>query len=187
MSDTERTNFDSVLFSRVMLSATVDDKRIHCVHATAADFELVPRLGRSDTWAEELAGQMDVIASKTKSDRCDLLLGDLNTGPLGPGYTAFFGESYQKLVDAGFENLWTTPSCTWCEDNENMSHVPEEFDLPYKGSFWIDHIMQMGCTLEKPTVTRILDQPTNLGMIKGDTRLSDHYGLRLDVEPAPKK
>jgi len=179
MKDTARTQFDAVLFSRVMLSATISGKRIHCIHATAADFELVPRIGRSDTWADELSAEMDVVLSKSKSGDCNLLMGDLNTGISGDGYDGQFEESYNKLVDGGYEDLWKTPACTWCEDNP-IANAPVSGTAA--ASWWIDHIMQKGCTLANPVVTRVLDQPEDLGLVNVTSRLSDHYGLRLDVE-----
>jgi len=181
LEQVQYTSFDTALVKRGMISATVAGTAVsvHCTHLTA-DLATVPYPAQRavTSWAEEQAQQLQLLADAAAGDGCDIVLGDLNTGPQSAALTGELPDHFAKLADNGLAEPWPERVCTWCEDNPLGSGEHE---------LQLDHILLDSACAGEARYQRILDQPLSLA-VDGeqlDTRLSDHYGLRLDlVRPA---
>lgn len=171
------TPFDTVLVKRGVITATVAGHDLHCTHLSS-DLDVVPypQGSRFSSWAEEQAEQIKVIDSLSVPGTCTVVLGDLNAGSAAGGMTPELPQNFQLLTALGYQEPWSTPVCTWCTDN------------PLAGStknIQLDHVLFNDCPQSSYTYQRILDQPLALqaeGSLQ-QTRLSDHYGLRVEVTP----
>ncbi len=174
---------DSTLNRRAVLYADVNlpglgPTHVFCTHLTA-DLAL-PYPGEG-SWEAEQAAQIEAMLTFINEKSADggpvLLMGDLNTGPAGPGVVAEVPANYGRLVAAGFANRYLTeasPTCTFCADNPLV--VAEGEDQ----SVIIDHILTKRVDVETRS-SRVLDAPVSL-QVDGqqlESRLSDHYGVEL--------
>ena len=103
-----------------------------------------------------------------------MVFGDLNAGLAAGGLTAELPQNFKLLLQQGYQEPWTTPRCTWCSDNPLAGSTKE---------VQLDHVMFNSCQQASYDYRRILDQPLTV-QAEGSlhqTRLSDHYGLRVDV------
>jgi endonuclease/exonuclease/phosphatase family metal-dependent hydrolase len=171
------TPFDTVLVKRGVITATVQGHDVHCTHLSS-DLDVVPypKQSRFASWTEEQAEQIKVIDSLSTPGTCTVVLGDLNAGLAASGLTAELPQNFSQLLALGYQEPWTAPSCTWCKDNPLAGA---------KAALQLDHVMFNDCPLASYNYSRILDQPISLqseGAVH-QTRLSDHYGLRVEMTP----
>jgi endonuclease/exonuclease/phosphatase family metal-dependent hydrolase len=171
------TPFDTALVKRGMITAEIQNTTVHCTHLSS-DLKVVPYPeGRAlASWIEEQKEQVITIQKATLQGQCTVLLGDLNTGPDTPTLTGEVPEIFNLISLIGFEEPWPNAPCTWCSDNPLAGSDTER---------QLDHIMVQSCPDMELHYQRVLDRPT---FIDHDdktllSRLSDHYGLRLDLVP----
>lgn len=171
------TPFDTLLVKRGMISATVAGRTVHCTHLSA-DLDSVPypEGKRFSSWAEEQAEQVTLIAQHTPSGQCAVVLGDLNMGLQTSTLSPELPDNFSFFSSNGFDEPWPTQQCTWCIDNPLAGS---------KKNVQLDHVLFSGCPAAERQYTRVLDQPIELEVdgAPQQTRLSDHYGLRVDVAP----
>ncbi len=169
---------DTLLVKRGMIVADIDGYHTICTHLSA-DLGVVPYPPdrEFESWEDEHAAQVQTLAEAAEPDTCTVLLGDLNAGPQTDTLTGELPENFQILLDAGYQSFWDTSTCTWCKDNPLAG---SEVDKR------IDHILFNGCPDNLTyTYTRIMDQPISIEGQDEPTRLSDHYGVKVSVMPAP--
>lgn len=172
------TAFDTVLVKRGVITARIQGTTVSCTHLSS-DLTTVPYpTGRRlRSWREEQAEQVTQVQALSPTDRCAVLLGDLNTGPAAATLAAEVAETYQALTtSAGFSEPWADRRCTWCKDN------------PLAGSSTdrqLDHVMIRRCSGVSARYQRVLDAAVEVtsGSTTHTTRLSDHYGLLLELKP----
>ncbi|MEM6787217.1 MAG: endonuclease/exonuclease/phosphatase family protein [Myxococcota bacterium] len=182
--------FDSTTNRRATLYALLDTPHgpVHtfCTHLTAV-FDTIPYPRATGSWEEEQAAQvaalLEFVDEKAGSDGQVLVLGDMNTGPAGPGYVAEAPDNYAPFLVAGLTNPYVdTPghTCTFCEDNPLLGNDDDE-------SVVIDHVFLRnleGAT----TASRVLDGEIQVEVCDetGPSALSDHYGVSVTISrPAP--
>src|SRR5690606_9885369 len=90
---------------------------VFCTHTTANLTLEYPR--EEGSWEAEQAAQIDQIhtwIAERAGEETAILMGDLNTGPAGDGFTAELPANWEKITAAG----WTAPfveqapRCTYC-------------------------------------------------------------------------
>jgi endonuclease/exonuclease/phosphatase family metal-dependent hydrolase len=191
LSGTEYKRLDSYLIVRVVLHAvvatpTLGSLDVFCTHLTADLGASVKYAGKAASWGAEQGAQIDVMTAwvaerATAHAGLAVVLGDTNCGPAhDPGVTAAFPENHAKFAAAGWADPYgddpATP-CTFCGANPLVGDDTSEL---------IDHAFVVGAV---PTTeyeaTRVLDQPVTLtiGGAPVESRLSDHYGVRVVVRP----
>lgn len=159
----------TAIIERGMISATIGGVKVLCTHMSAG-LKAVPYPSGLPAKSFEDEHQLAVEAAiDAAGDGCTVLVGDFNAGPAVAGLTAVRASGYKRLQDAGYQESWSSPRCTFCSDNQ-LAGV--------KQGRWIDHIMTRGCG-EGGSYQRLLDQPVTLTASgkSQNTRLSDHYGL----------
>lgn len=173
------TPFDTLLVKRGVITAEIDGHTVQCTHMSS-DLAVVPYPATGRTfadWQEEHLAQLSVIEAQSKRGRCTVLLGDLNAGLAGEGLADELPFNFVKILEAGFVEPWDTPECTWCDDNPLAGGTANR---------QLDHILLRDCPASALTsYERVMDQPITV-VSEGntlDTRLSDHYGLKLTVSP----
>jgi endonuclease/exonuclease/phosphatase family metal-dependent hydrolase len=174
--------FESSLNRRAVLHAVLDIEKIGPVHVFATHlspvFADVPYPGEG-SWAAEQRAQIErlvaLIAEKVPTGEPVVVLGDLNTGPAGPGFAAEVPENFALLPAAGlavpYVDAAPDPACTFCAENPLVGGADDDV------SVLIDHVLTR--SLEATEVARVLDQPVTVGT--GESRLSDHYGVAVTL------
>jgi endonuclease/exonuclease/phosphatase family metal-dependent hydrolase len=184
----EITVFESNLNRRAVIYAEVTTPLgpIHtlCTHLSAV-FTDIPHPNPMSSWEEEQAVQIDqliAIADQKAPGGQVILMGDMNTGPAGPGYSAEVVENYTKFETAGFTNPYTaTPGhlCTFCADNPIVAKGNPDDDA----SVVIDHLLLRGVSATPSGAKRVLD--TGIRAEKCgeeiDSAYSDHYGVQITL------
>lgn len=169
------TPFDTALVKRGVISAQIDGNSVHCTHLSS-DLVVVPypQDRAFSSWAEEQAAQLDVIEAQDDGEDCTILMGDLNAGPATSELTGELPESFAAIEALGFSEPFDPRRCTWCDDNP-LTGTEKNKQL--------DHVMMRACPEADFVYRRAFDVPIALSVDKElhITRLSDHYGLRLDV------
>jgi endonuclease/exonuclease/phosphatase family metal-dependent hydrolase len=173
------TPFETLLVKRGMISAEILGFDIHCTHLSS-DLKSVPYPEGQPFvgWADEQAAQVARIDPQVSEGMCALVAGDLNTAPGGQGMAAELPQNFADLERMGYSEPWEQRQCTFCKDNPLAGDVTSK---------QLDHIMVRGCQGRSLSYSRVLDRPLTLE-VDGEplqTRLSDHYGLRLQIKPAP--
>lgn len=169
---------NSTLLKQGVLSATIKNTEVHCTMLPS----VLPHVPYPDhltpfsSWTEEHRAAVEQTIEVASPDRCAVLLGDLEAGPAGSNLEAVLGDSYQLLLDAGFEEPWSERQCTFCRDNQL---IRPEADTQ------LDHALIRNCPgYTSPRYSRILDGPITVTDRMGTeqkTRLSSHYGLMLEI------
>ncbi len=174
LEDVSFDEFDTLLVKRGVISATVQGVQLMCTHLSA-DLGVVPYPQDREvkSWKQEHASQVQWMADRADPEACTVLMGDLNTGPSDGGFTGELSESWDLLPEAGFEEPWAEPACTWCQENPLAGSEVDKL---------IDHVMFHGCGegLEVE-YSRIMDQAITVEGVEEATRLSDHYGVKVEL------
>lgn len=176
--DARYTPFATELVKRGVISAEVDGNTIHCTHLSS-DLAVVPypRDRAFSSWKEEQAAQLEVIEAQSELEGCTILMGDLNAGPATETLSGELPESFAAVEAQGYDEPYDPRRCTWCDDNPLAGSAKNK---------QLDHVMTRDCPQGEFVYRRAFDLPIAL-TVDGDlhiTRLSDHYGLRLDVYEA---
>jgi len=169
------TSLGTEVVEHGVIDAVIGGADVRCTYLTA-DLSVLPypegRTYRS--WAEEHAATVRQLVASSADLSWVMLAGDLNCGPAQPGLTAELPSDYQTLT-AVFTSPWESPRCTWCKENPLTGSSTDQ---------WIDHVMVRSCPGPcEIQYSRVLDQPVTLqseGQLR-TIRLSDHYGLRVDL------
>ncbi len=174
------TPFETLLVKRGVITADIDGHTVQCTHMTS-DLPVVPypkNKGTFASWAEEHLAELDVIEGQQMPGRCTVLLGDLNAGLPTTTLQGELPENFLRFLDAGYVEPWDDERCTWCDDNPLAgSTVNKRFD----------HILLRDCPGDAVYhYQRVLDEPISLGSGSDilTTRLSDHYGLKVTIQPS---
>ena len=183
LTETTYTPYASALANRGVLSATVGGRRVHCTHLAAPEYENIPYAESGmpyGSFHEEQMGSAELMLSLTDPERCEMIVGDLNSGrSFGASGPAYYQETIDLLETAGFENKWDTPECTWCNANTLVRHGEDA---------WIDHVLVRGCGDESLTFTRVLDEEVQIRSVTDGwvySSLSDHYGVMVEIISSP--
>lgn len=176
MDNTRYTAFDTALIKRGVLGATIAGNEIQCTHMTAALSAVpYPEDRAFDSWNAEHLGQVDTIAEAAPEGSCTILMGDLNSGPgAGDGVEPELPDSFARMAELGYEDLWQDPTCTFCAENPLVGHENR----------WIDHVMFRNCPDTDPTYERVFDHEIRVDQdgTTLSTRVSDHYGVRAVID-----
>lgn len=167
---------EAYIVTRGVLTADIEGYRVMCTHMTA-DLGMLPYpVGAPvTTWAQEHRAQVDLLAELAEAGRCNVLVGDLNTGPSAADIDAELPESWARLGEQGFGEPIPAPLCTFCSDNP-LAGVDRRWNL--------DHVMFDGCPASLgASYERVFDQPIRVEGHPEDTFLSDHYGVRVRISP----
>lgn len=181
VQDTAFTRFESYLNVRVALHVLIQDggvsADVFCTHLTA-DLGDVACAGTYASWGEEQGAQVDALLQWVDGRRSQPLVvvaGDFNSGPdHAGGIVAEHPENYQKVVEAGYADPYLDSpgaTCTWCGDNPLVGGGP---------STVIDHVFVRGTGFQFES-RRILDEPVTLRGVAEPSRLSDHYGVEVEI------
>ncbi len=189
---TERTALDSTLVQRAVLHARLDASagkpalEVYCTHLTAG-LSSIKYTGTYSGWEAEQAAQIEAMGKHIDATAAAgtpvALLGDLNCGPdAGTDIKAEMPANWAKVVGLGFVDAWLeggSPKCTFCGDN---TLVIGAADAGGEASV-IDHIALRGFggTMR---ASRIHDGKVTVQTSTGaqETHLSDHFGLRVELE-----
>lgn len=181
LANQEFLQFESYVNARVVLHVRVQGPTVapdvFCTHLTAdlsADLEYA---GAHGSWGEEQGAQIDEmltwIDEKATSDN-DLVIvaGDLNCGPtVGEAITAEHPENHARFAAAAFRDPYADDAgaiCSWCGDNPLVGGGDSTI---------LDHVLVRGEAATDPV--RVLDQPVEIQEGAVQTRLSDHYGVKV--------
>lgn len=168
--DQAHVELEGSLNRRAVLHAELEgDVHAFCTHLTAV--EPLPYPGSGGSWRAEQADQIQALLAyideRAPTSSPTLLMGDLNVGPHGSGFTAEQPDAYEAIVARGFETSFGD-ACTLCSDNPLVGA-----ETP---SVLIDHVLVRGAGASGQ---RTLDAAV---VISGEaSRLSDHYGVRATV------
>ena len=136
----------------------------------------LPDVSQYSSWTEEHRAAVEDTMKQASGGGCVALLGNLESSPSATNVDARAEDNFQLVFDAGFEEPWTQRRCTFCEENPLI--WPE-------GDLQLDHVMLRSCPdFSSVSYTRILDEPITVTDRLGKehtTRLSAHYGLKLEV------
>lgn len=186
ITQSDHIELDSYLTARAALHARVampaGDLDVFCTHLTA-DLSQPPYAGAYESWQAEQRAQAETLLAWVDTKRADervALLGDFNSGPaIGAKVREEVGATWQTLIDAGLSTPWVDDGsgpCTYCDDNPLIGAGE-----PGAGVL-IDHVL---VTSAVPTgaVERFADEVISLELAgeTNETRLSDHYGVRLEL------
>ena len=190
LTDLEWFQFEFFLTVRVALHAKVDTDNgpvhLYCTHLTAP-ISVLPYFGEFDSWEAEQLMQIDALLTwveETAGAEPVVLMGDFNNGPGTLGYPDEFPANYSTLLAAGLADPYTDQfpdQCTYCNDNPL-----NEDDLDAEpGGVIIDHVYFGGFDSASFSADRIFDEPVTLETDDGqvESRLSDHYGITVTVNP----
>ncbi len=170
---------DTLLVKRGMITADIQGYHTICTHLSA-DLGVVPYPpGRDfESWEDEHAAQVLALGEAAPGGRCTVLMGDLNAGPEDFGLTGELPENFKLLASEGYHWYWESPRCTWCKDNPLAGSEVDKL---------IDYIMFNGCPDGLQfEYHRIMDDPIDIEGQTSPTRLSDHYGVLVHVQPATR-
>lgn len=164
---------------RALLSGIIGETAVHCTLFTM-DLPQVPypeELAPHASWEEEHRATVQKAIELTSSaDGCTMLMGDLGAGPAASTVDAHFGENYQLLLDAGFEEPWSDRQCTLCKENPLVRPTTDR---------QVDHLLFRNCPDHTSmTYTRIFDDPIMITDRQGAeqvTSLAANYGLLFEV------
>jgi len=180
------TNRRGLLYAEV----TVPDLgpvHVVCTHLTAV-FSSIPYPKAEGSWEEEQLVQVNalnaLVDDKAGATGRALVMGDLNTGPAGPGYIAEAEANYTALMAAGYSNPYTDTAghtCTFCGNNALIGNDDSEDAV-------IDHVLTRNFT-GSATTSRVLDgtiqiTPVCTG-VEETTAYSDHYGVSVTFTETP--
>lgn len=170
---------------RAFIYAKLDTRfgEVHaiCTHLTPVHSD-VPWPKATGSWKEEQTAQIDQLLAYAQSKAQGgqlLIIGDMNTGPAGNGYSAIQADSYQKFVDAGLSNPYAEKAsnpCTFCTDNP-LHDVDDKGDPVV-----IDHVLLKdfaGSTASKRVLDGTIDV-TRCGE-PFTAAYSDHYGVSVTI------
>jgi endonuclease/exonuclease/phosphatase family metal-dependent hydrolase len=187
LDDQDHLVLDSKLNRRAVIYAKLDTPalgqvHVFCTHLSSV-FTKIPYPDEQGSWEEEQANQIQAlstfIADKTDNDSKVILLGDMNTGPTGDGFSGEIPDNYDLIMATMDSNpyLENTPECTYCHDNPLVGEVDHE------SSVLIDHILLRDIPNQTEAV-RILDSQVDILVNDQNvtTSLSDHYGLKVSVQ-----
>jgi endonuclease/exonuclease/phosphatase family metal-dependent hydrolase len=177
--------FASTSNRRSVLQAEVDvdgkPLTVLCTHLTAV-FDDIPYPRDEGSWVGEQLDQIAEIDDLAAGiDGPVVLVGDLNTGPLGDGLQPESPGAYDALMADG----WGSPyveldgRCTFCSDNPLLAPSADDDD-----NRLIDHVLTRGGATGT-AATRILDGTISADSCAVDlstSALSDHYGVQVTVE-----
>jgi endonuclease/exonuclease/phosphatase family metal-dependent hydrolase len=187
----ERTShvvMDSFLVRRAVLHAGVTfggaTHEVFCTHLTAG-LSQIEYGGDFETWEGEQLHQVDQMAdfidNETEDGARVVLLGDMNAGPaVGTTISAETAAVYDKIVGLGFEAPYVLnepPMCTWCSANSLVDDTSNDTI--------IDHVFMRGFGSPATVAERLLDGTVSI-TVNGaavETNLSDHYGVRVEIQP----
>lgn len=177
ISDPLYVEHDTLLVKRGMIAADINGYHTICTHLSA-DLGVVPYPSDREfiSWEDEHAAQIQTIAEAFPADQCTVLMGDLNSGPATDTLAGELPDNFELLSVAGFTWPWDNPVCSWCTDNPLAGSEKNKL---------IDYIMFRGCPAgaEAYHYRRIMDQPITIAGQEQPTRLSDHYGVIVEVKP----
>ena len=171
---------DYYFIRRSVLYATVEtelhgDLDILCTHTSTA-ISIPPYWGDFDSWEDEQNHQTRDILD---SAEVDVMLGDFNTSPEGPGISAYTPEPYNMITEEGYFSPYMeeAPGCTWCVANP----IASDGD----GDLILDHIFfNKIYRTETFQSERLFDETLEVKDFWGNpqsTWLSDHAGIRVEL------
>lgn len=171
------TPFDTLLVKRGVINAQIQGVNVQCTHMSSDLAPTVPYPEGRDfsDWVSEHAAQIEAIDS-TATSGCNVLMGDLNTGPATANLTGEIVDNFASIEAKGYADPFPDATCTWCIEN------------PLTGSSTdrkLDHIMTRGCDGTTTESARAFDQEITVTNKDGDeltTRLSDHYGVTMEMK-----
>lgn len=170
-------SFDTALVKRGVIEADIDDTHVQCTHLSA-DLSVVPypRHASFQNWSDEHRAQFAKLGESAPSDRCTIVLGDLNSGPDEKQLKGAWATNFSELERLGYRSLWRAPQCTWCRQNLLTG---AEHDTQ------IDHILFKSCAYTTYRYRRMFDEPVDITTSEGVSKkvpLSDHYGVLVEVD-----
>ena len=180
MKNERLKQLDYYFLRRSVLYATVEtelhgDLDVLCTHLSTA-INIPPYWGEFDSWEDEQNHQTQDILD---SGEVDVMLGDFNTSPEGPGISAYTPEPYNMITDAGYFSPYMeeAPGCTWCLDNPIAGGDD--------GDLILDHIFFNATYRDADfAVERFFDEELEVDDFWGNpqkTWLSDHAGIRVEI------
>ena len=179
----------SAYFQRgAVLYARLEVPRLGPVHAFCTHFSsplgVIPYAGPLGSWdgehRRETEQLLDFVQAKAGNSEPVLVLGDLNTGPASNDGQAVLADDFALLLASGLTDPYLDggqPQCSECNDN-TLRPADSSNDL-------IDHLLIKRFPKSSARVTRKFSAPVSLSSSGSDaapSHLSDHYGLRLDLE-----
>lgn len=173
----ELLRFESTMHPRGVIYARVLHPELgavdtYCTHLTPLLRGVRHPAGGS--FVSEQSAQVERLLEITKpqGNVPVVLLGDLNTGPAGPGalppYQARLPQHYSRLLGAGLLDATSGASCTFCYDNPIQAH-------PDSGGLRIDHVLTRGGLVALGRERLRFVSPS----------LSDHYGIEVVLGADP--
>lgn len=154
-----------------------------CTHLSSP-LGVIPYAGPFESWDAEHRREteqlLNFIRAKAGESEPVLVMGDLNTGLALNGGQAVLAEDFELLLGSGLQDPYLDggqPQCTECNDN-SFRRADFSDDL-------LDHLLIMRFPNASARVTRAFTTAVTLGPPSDaapPTHLSDHYGLRLDLE-----
>jgi endonuclease/exonuclease/phosphatase family metal-dependent hydrolase len=180
IKDERMKQLDYYFIRRSVLYTTVEtelhgDLDILCTHTSTA-ISIPPYWGDFDSWEDEQNHQTRDILD---SGEVDVMLGDFNTSPEGPGISAYTPEPYYMVTEAGYFSPYmeAAPGCTWCVENP----IASDGD----GDLILDHIFFNKIYRDESfQVERIFDETLEVKDFWGNPQsswLSDHAGIRVEL------
>lgn len=171
---------DYYFIRRSVLYATVEtelhgDMDILCTH-TSTPVNIPPYWGDFEDWEDEQNHQTQDILD---SGEVDVMLGDFNTSPEGPGIDAYTPTPYNMITEAGYFSPYMeeAPGCTWCTENP-IASVED-------GNLILDHIFfNQSFREETFRVDRLFDEVIQVDDFWGtpqDSWLSDHTAVVVEI------
>ncbi len=183
MTETEWREMDFFLITRGVLYSKIEAPsgpvHLFCTHLTTS-VSIIPYYGQYEGFEDENYQQvldiLDYIDEKAGGEPA-ILMGDFNAGPVVTDAQAYYPDSYAAVIDAGFADPYFDgdPVCTYCAENP----LCDTADGAY-----IDHVflknMDDGAQY---SAQRIFDDPVDVAVDEEtvETRLSDHYGVSMDI------
>lgn len=165
------TNRRGILYAKLEVEE-LGEISLFCTHLTPREDPLRYE-GSFGSWSAEneahVQALIDWVDEKAGAGEPVIVLGDLNTGPAGPGIEPEVPDSYAQLPAAGFADPFlegSAAACTFCSDNPLVNPQDTGVDAA------LDHVL-----------TRDLEAPVEVerAFVDDQEPLSDHYGLRATI------
>ena len=171
-----------------VLYARLEVPHLGPVHAFCTHFSsplgVIPYAGPFGSWEGEHRREteqlLDFVQAKAGDSEPVLVMGDLNTGLSLNGGQAVLADDFALLLASGLSDPYLDggqPQCSECNDN-SLRAVDSTNDL-------IDHLLIKRFPKLRRALTREFTTAVGLSSSADaavHSHLSDHYGLRLDLE-----
>jgi endonuclease/exonuclease/phosphatase family metal-dependent hydrolase len=181
LSNTSHEKFYAVQTARSVLKADValpgGSQRVYCTHLTAdITATQYPAVTGVDiaSYEEEQAKQIDDMAAMIAAEaRNVIVMGDMNTGPVGANVVAELPANWAKFEALGWVSAYIEAgeySCTYCEGNSLVDET---------GDRTIDHVFSTDDSWTVRSAELIFTETVDIAGTMHN--LSDHYGVKATM------